>query len=98
MCIHTFRAWSIFRCGITICHLQRARAAYILTQLEHDNGESGSFSTRQCVRVVKEKALKSIGLCPQGFESSRCRSCSDYVALGKVGVDVFVIWLLGLVV
>ncbi len=30
-------------------------------------------SARQCVRVVKEMDSKSIGLCPQGFESPRCR-------------------------
>ena len=28
---------------------------------------------RQCVRAVKEMDPKSIGLCPQGFESPRCR-------------------------
>ncbi len=28
---------------------------------------------RQCVRAVKEMDSKSIGLCPQGFESPRCR-------------------------
>ena len=28
---------------------------------------------RQCVRAAKEMASKSIGLCPQGFESPRCR-------------------------
>ena len=27
---------------------------------------------RQCVRAAKEMDSKSIGLCPQGFESSRC--------------------------
>ena len=32
-----------------------------------------SFAQRQCVRAVKEMDPKSIGLCPQGFESSRCR-------------------------
>ena len=31
---------------------------------------------RHCVRAVKEMDSKSIGLCPQGFESPRCRSCS----------------------
>ena len=29
--------------------------------------------SRQCVRAVKEMDSKSIGLCPQGFESPRCR-------------------------
>ena len=62
MYVHTFRVWSISRCGIIIGHLQRACAAYMLTQLEHDNGEGGSFSTRQCVRVVKEMDSKYIGL------------------------------------
>ena len=28
---------------------------------------------RHCVRAVKEMDSKSIGLCPQGFESPRCR-------------------------
>ena len=28
---------------------------------------------RHCVRAAKEMDLKSIGLCPQGFESPRCR-------------------------
>ena len=28
---------------------------------------------RQCVRAVKEMDSQSIGLCPQGFESPRCR-------------------------
>ena len=28
---------------------------------------------RQCVRAAKEMDPKSIGLCPQGFESPRCR-------------------------
>ena len=28
---------------------------------------------RQCVRAAKEMDSKSIGLCPQGFESPRCR-------------------------
>ena len=30
-------------------------------------------TTRHCVRAVKEMDSKSIGLCPQGFESPRCR-------------------------
>ena len=29
--------------------------------------------SRHCVRVAKEMDSKSIGLCPQGFESPRCR-------------------------
>ena len=29
--------------------------------------------SRQCVRAAKEMDSKSIGLCPQGFESPRCR-------------------------
>ena len=29
--------------------------------------------TRHCVRAVKEMDSKSIGLCPQGFESPQCR-------------------------
>ena len=32
-------------------------------------------TSRQCVRVAKEMDSKSIGLCPQGFESPRCRLC-----------------------
>ena len=31
---------------------------------------------RHCVRAVKEMDSKSIGLCPQGFESPRCRFAS----------------------
>ena len=42
-------------------------------QLACDIGNGGSVSARQCVRVVKEMDSKSIGLCPQGFESPRCR-------------------------
>ena len=37
---------------------------------------SQDTKSRQCVRAVKEMDSKSIGLCPQGFESPRCRSCS----------------------
>ena len=33
-------------------------------------------SQRHCVRVVKEMDSKSIGLCPQGFESPWCRFSS----------------------
>ena len=33
--------------------------------------------SRQCVRAVKEMDSKSIGLCPQGFESPRCRYASQ---------------------
>ena len=35
-----------------------------------------STKSRQCVRAVKEMDSKSIGLCPQGFESPRCRFLS----------------------
>ena len=56
--------------------LQSASAAYTLPEPEHDNGEGRSTSARQCVRVVMEMDSKSIGLCPQGFESPRCRSGS----------------------
>ena len=31
------------------------------------------IANRQCVRAAKEMDSKSIGLCPQGFESPRCR-------------------------
>ena len=34
----------------------------------------GQLHIRHCVRVVKEMDSKSVGLCPQGFESPRCRS------------------------
>ena len=34
------------------------------------------LSHRHCVRAVKEMDSKSIGLCPQGFESPRCRLTS----------------------
>ena len=40
--------------------------------------------TRQCVRVVKEMDSKSIGLCPQGFESPRCRSMHDTSYCGTI--------------
>ena len=33
----------------------------------------GQLHIRHCVRAVKEMDSKSIGLCPQGFESPRCR-------------------------
>ena len=62
-------------CGIHTGHLQWASAAYTLTQPEHDNGEGGSTSAIQCVRVVKKMDSSSIGLCPQGVESPRCRFC-----------------------
>ena len=32
-----------------------------------------SVGRRHCVRAAKEMDSKSIGLCPQGFESPRCR-------------------------
>ena len=40
----------------------------------------GAKTYRQCVRAVKEMDSKSIGLCPQGFESPRCRF-GDAVAM-----------------
>jgi hypothetical protein len=49
-------------------HLQWASAACTPTQPERDNGEGGSTSARQCVRVVTEMDSKSIGLCPQGLK------------------------------
>ena len=39
-----------------------------------DGGMLGQLHIRHCVRAVKEMDSKSIGLCPQGFESPRCRS------------------------
>ena len=48
-----------------------------------DSIESDFLNLRalgQCVRVVKESDSKSDGLCPQGFESPRCRYC---VSLNK---------------
>ena len=36
---------------------------------------TAAIVNRHCVRVVKEMDSKSIGLCPQGFESPRCRNC-----------------------
>ena len=34
------------------------------------------FFNRQCVRVVKEADLKSVGLCPRRFKSCHCRNLS----------------------
>ena len=36
------------------------------------------ISTRHCARAVKGMDSKSIGLCPQGFESPRCRSLTGF--------------------
>ena len=33
------------------------------------------MTLRHCVRAAQEMDSKSIGLCPQGFESPRCRLC-----------------------
>ena len=38
-----------------------------------DGNAFGAHGSRQCVQAVKEMNSKSIGLCPQGFESPRCR-------------------------
>ena len=37
---------------------------------------------RECVRAAKEMDSKSIGLCPQGFESPRCRNSFSPKTLG----------------
>jgi hypothetical protein len=42
--------------------LEWASAAYTLAQLEHENGEGGSTSARQCVRVVKETNPPDVNL------------------------------------
>ena len=45
-----------------------------------------TYRTRHCVRVAKEMDSKSIGLRPQGFESSRCRLLApsfDVCCLGR---------------
>ena len=34
-----------------------------------------AWTPRQCDRVAKVMDSKSIGLCPQGFKSPRCRCC-----------------------
>ena len=48
------------------------------------------IGNRQCVRVVKESDSKSDGLCPQGFESPRCRLfCfvqKEVLAISKVSL------------
>ena len=46
---------------------------------------------RHCVRVVKEMDSKPIGLCPQGFESPRCRfiladECTTHAVAVCVGI------------
>ena len=41
-------------------------------------------SQRHCVRVVKEMDSKSIGLCPQGFESPWCRFTSGPALSGRI--------------
>ena len=41
----------------------------------HPSCRLQSHPARHCVRVAKEMDSKSIGLCPQGFESPRCRHC-----------------------
>ncbi len=45
------------------------KPTYLTTQHCRPQGAS----QRHCVRAVKEMDSKSIGLCPQGFESPRCR-------------------------
>ena len=42
-------------------------------RLKLEGAGDACLPLRQCVRVVKEMDSKSIGLCPQGFESPRCR-------------------------
>ena len=48
ICVFThIRAWSISGgCGIHSGHLQRASAAYMVTQLAHANGEGGREQKR----------------------------------------------------
>ena len=46
----------------------------VQVQLQHQSGTLPAFFYRHCGRAVKEMDSKSIGLCPQGFESPRCRS------------------------
>ena len=56
-------SWGAVAGARTICSRCRQRAR--------------AHQSRQCVRAVKEMDSKSIGLCPQGFESPRCRfACS----------------------
>ena len=46
-------------------------------------------AARHCVRAVKEMDSKSIGLCPQGFESPRCR-CRCFMDGGACIVAIYV--------
>ena len=46
---------------------------FAFAQPEHLEVVRITFFHRHCVRAVKEMDSKSIGLCPQGFESPRCR-------------------------
>ena len=43
------------------------------------------LQSRQCVRAAKEMDSKSIGLCPQGLESPRCR-CHKHTLQGQKAV------------
>ena len=46
------------------------------------------FFNRQCVRVVKEADLKSVGLCPRRFKSCHCRNLSVAQLVERQTVEV----------
>ena len=60
-------------------------------RLKLEGAGDACLPLRQCVRVVKEMDSKSIGLCPQGFESPRCRfivadECTTHAVAVCVGI------------
>ena len=54
-------------------HFIRCETNFEQCGTENGNNRVASDATWQRVRVVKEMDSKSIGLCPRGFESLRCR-------------------------
>ena len=64
-----------FEARVATNKLNRATGARAYEMLDQSwqRENSGLHLQRHCVRAVKEMDSKSIGLCPQGFESLGCR-------------------------
>ena len=66
-CSNGMACLSIWPGADSACGAHRATA-------RRQNVRTHAPTSRQCVRAAKEMDSKSIGLCPQGFESLRCRT------------------------
>ena len=64
---------------VNLCFL-----ACVAVSLRNKRTRLGKCNHRHCVRAAKEMDSKSIGLCPQGFESPRCRYYNIASALSSV--------------